>query len=421
LATQPIGEAFLTYRDSGTYRISQVIHKYADLDSNVTNFSITDTSGQIQYIQNEAVVEGVAIEEATAFIPHYNYNSSGNIQRVIVPYFEDSGVHRYSVVYDISDAIIVESISRQVSLIVIFTIISMLISILVMYGVVDYNFIHPIKNLSEQALAISAGNIEMQIISFRHDEVADLSTAVNKMAGSLRADIKKLEELDELKSEFLTIVSHNLRTPLTIIRGYLDNADQVKSIEEMKPILEKLDYGSNQLSVFAEDMITIAEIESGQPIGNRKEVVVPDFIKVITQEYDNQMGQQKIEFKEIIEPGNYKINVNQSLMRGVVWSVLDNAQKFTKPGGLITLTVSKNEKSVLISVKDDGAGISEEEIPKLFTKFHRGTSVITYDYEGTGIGLYSSMLVVREHGGKIAVESKLGKGSKFTITIPRSS
>jgi len=123
LATQPIGEAFLTYQDSGRIRISQVIQKFADLNSNITSFTIFDTDASVQYIQEDAIVGIITKDEATSFVPIYKYSESGNIERAIVPFFEESGVHRYSVAYDVSDASIQEAISQQVKLIIIFTIV----------------------------------------------------------------------------------------------------------------------------------------------------------------------------------------------------------------------------------------------------------------------------------------------------------
>lgn len=418
LSSQPIGDAFLTYRDSGRIRIAQVVQRYADLNPNITNFAVVDTFGNVQFLQFGESTRPVSEESANSFVPVYDYNEAGNIDRAIVPFFEESGVHRFSVVYDVSDDSVRQDVARQVQLIVVFAVVGMLVSAVVMYALVDRHFINPIKILSRQALSISSGDVNRQIKIDRHDEVADLAQAVNHMAASLQSDIRKLEELDKLKSEFLTIVSHNLRTPLTIIKGYLDNANEAKTLEQMHEIIEKLKYGSDQLSVFAEDMLVVAELESGQPIGNRKVINVPIFVTRLADEFSAQAETKKIKFVKDIRSGTYNIKINESLVGGVMWNLLDNALKFTEAGGTIELSTDYDEKSVTITVKDTGIGIAPSEIPKLFTKFHRGTSVLVYDYEGTGIGLYSSNLIIKEHGGTIKVESQLGKGSTLTVVLP---
>ena len=105
-------------------------------------------------------------------------------------------------------------------------------------------------------------------------------------------------------------------------------------------------------------------------------------------------------------------------LRSALWNLIDNAIKFTHQGGTSSLDVAEADGKVLISVKDTGIGISPEEIPKLFTKFHRGTSVETYDFEGTGIGLYASKIIIEEQGGTITVKSEKDKGSTFTVILP---
>lgn len=105
-------------------------------------------------------------------------------------------------------------------------------------------------------------------------------------------------------------------------------------------------------------------------------------------------------------------------MRSALGNLIDNAIKFTKAGGTITIESRVESGNVVFKVSDTGVGISKSEMPKLFTKFHRGTSTLSYDYEGIGIGLYLSKLIIEEHGGKVEAESELGKGSTFTAYLP---
>lgn len=179
LSSQPIGDAFLTYRDSGRIRIAQVVQRYADLNPNITNFAVVDTFGNVQFLQFGESTRPVSEESANSFVPVYDYNEAGNIDRAIVPFFEESGVHRFSVVYDVSDDSVRQDVARQVQLIVVFAVVGMLVSAVVMYALVDRHFINPIKILSRQALSISSGDVNRQIKIDRHDEVADLAQAVN--------------------------------------------------------------------------------------------------------------------------------------------------------------------------------------------------------------------------------------------------
>jgi signal transduction histidine kinase len=129
---------------------------------------------------------------------------------------------------------------------------------------------------------------------------------------------------------------------------------------------------------------------------------------------------RKLHFKSDIQT-NAPIHISPPHVRSAIWNLIDNAIKFTPEGGEVLLKVSETDGMVAISVADNGIGISQEEMPKLFTKFHRATSVTVYDYEGTGIGLYASKIIVEEQGGKISVTSEEGKGSTFTIYLPIAS
>lgn len=105
-------------------------------------------------------------------------------------------------------------------------------------------------------------------------------------------------------------------------------------------------------------------------------------------------------------------------MRSALGNLVDNAIKFTKDNGSVKVNARVNDGQFILTVTDTGAGIKSEEIPKLFTKFHRSTSESSYDYEGAGLGLYLSKLIIEQHGGKIDVKSELDKGSTFTVYLP---
>ncbi len=417
LATKPIGDSFITYKDSGRVRISQEVQAFVDLNQNITNVYVVDTEGRIVYslLDSERVI---SLTYARTFEPVFFTDASTNQLVAVAPFFEESGIHSYSVVYEFSEGFIADSVRRQVALILAFSLGALLVSVLATYTLISYFFIDPIEQVSRQALTISTGKLEQQIKTERHDEVADLAQAVNAMAESLKGDIKKLQEVDRLKTEFLMIASHNLRTPLTIINGYLDEATQSSKLVDIKDMLKQLQIGSRKLSNFAEDIITIAQIEAGQSIGNRQPVEAGAYVEAIGKEFAAQAIVKKLTFTTNKQPGTASVNINKSLVKIAIWNLLENAYKFTPEGGVVSLNISHDDAWVYIGIADNGIGISEQEIPKLFTKFHRGTAMLTYNYEGTGIGLYASKLIIKEHGGDIAVKTKLGEGSIFTTKLP---
>ncbi|HSX44456.1 MAG TPA: ATP-binding protein, partial [Candidatus Saccharimonadales bacterium] len=131
------------------------------------------------------------------------------------------------------------------------------------------------------------------------------------------------------------------------------------------------------------------------------------------------LAQQKtIQFSSTIATSSAKANISAAHLRSAVWNILDNALKFTPDGGWVKLDAALVNQHIQLSITDSGIGIAAEEMPKLFTKFHRGTSTMQYQYEGTGIGLYATKLVIERLGGTITAASQLGHGSTFTIQLP---
>lgn len=418
LATQPIGNTFAIYMDSGTSKIDIEVNKYTDLNSNITNILVVDIAGKVAYAQSEDSLPVVNAEEASSFEPIFRNNQNGALETIIFPYFEASGAHRFSVVYVVSDDGIEAAVRQEAMSLLYFGLASLVITMALTYLLINRLIIRPIKQVSEQAGVISAGNLEQQIKVRGGDEIASLGDSVNRMAESLKADIAKLKEVDKVKSEFMLITSHNLRTPLTIINGYLENMNMFNDAESLKNALTKIGASVKRLDIFAEDILTISQFELGDEALRPEDTLINEFLTKIIDEFTPTAALKELEFNTELPAVNTKVRISRPHMRSAVWNILDNAVKFTPQGGKVSLRMTLSGRQVEIQIADSGIGISPAEIPKLFTKFHRGTSTLAYDFEGTGIGLYSSKVIVERHGGTIRAESQEGKGSTFTITLP---
>ena len=282
-------------------------------------------------------------------------------------------------------------------------------------------FIKPLREVSRSADVISGGDYNQQIVTHAasQDEIGKLAQAVNRMADSLKADIVKLREVDKLKSEFMMIASHNLRTPLTIMRSAIDNANYVKDPEGLKNIIRTVQEGVTRLHLLSEDLLTISSLESGGEKMEKTPIEAKQYIDSVVAEFEVLAQKKRLDWRYTNNlPDDLKLNLSQANMRSALGNLIDNAIKFTKDGGSVRVLAKVADGRLLFSVTDNGIGIHKEEIPRLFTKFHRGTSTLTYDYEGAGIGLYLTKLIVGEHGGQIAVSSEVGHGSTFSVYLP---
>lgn len=419
LATSPIGNAFLLYQDSGSIKITQKVNKYLALDPDVISVRIVSVDGEQVYDSRDEKKSPINPNLASSFQPQYLKTEAGYIHEIVQPFFEDSGAHRYSMVYDISTQRISQTVTDSIRQILYTGLAILVISIVVTSWALNVLFIRPLRAVSRSADIISAGDYNHQIVSKNRDEIGSLAQAVNKMAESLKADIEKLRGLDKLKSEFLMIASHNLRTPLTIMRGSLEMGDQAKTPEELKAIIASIQESVVRLHLLSEDLLTISTLESGDEPMTKTKVEARNFIDATVSEFALLAKKKQLvwQFDNRV-PDDVSLAINQANMRSALGNIIDNAIKFTKARGSVTVKADITQGQLHFVVADTGIGITPEEQTQLFTKFHRGTSTLTYDYEGAGVGLYLTKLIVEAHGGRITVQSQADHGSTFTVRVP---
>jgi signal transduction histidine kinase len=417
LATKPIGDTYVIYQSSGTILITQQVANFTQLDDTVSNVSVVNTTGNIKYSLNKGAAP-VSPGQAASFQPIYIYNKQNSIKRIIYPFIGDDGSHQYALVYDISSASVNKAVRQLEQSIIIYSLIGLVVSAIVTYLLINRLFLIPIKELRDQALIISSGYYREEITVVRNDEIGDLAQSVKQMATTLTDDINKLKEVDKVKSEFMMIASHNLRTPLTIIDGNLELARSQTISEALGKILSNIETNSQRLKIFAEDLLIISSVEAGQKIFTTETLDIDSLINRIAKDFANMAETKHVKFIPSIATTNVQIQGSSVHLRNAIYNLLDNALKFTPENGTIEMGMIHSGETIQISVKDDGAGIAPDEISKLFTKFHRGTSTLEYNYDGSGIGLYLTRLIITEHRGSIDVKSELGKGSTFTITLP---
>ncbi len=421
LATQPIGNTFAIYKDSGTIKIDQQVDQFIELNNSITNVTVVDINGKTAYSLSAKDIPQITADEASAFEPIFRNNINGALETIVYPYFEASGAHRLSIVFSVSDDEIKRVVRQDAISLVYFGIAALFATLALTYLLIDRLIIRPVRQVSEQAGVISAGNLEQQIIVHGEDEIASLGQSVNKMAESLKTNIAQLKEVDKVKTEFMMITSHNLRTPLSIIKGYLDNMSLVMNdADKLTTSLNRMGASVQRLEIFAEDILTISRFELGNTDLHTDTIKLDEFIGRIVGEFYSTAQLKDLKFESDIQNGDTELQISAPYIRSAIWNLLDNASKFTKQGGTVSLKAKREADTAVITVSDNGIGISAIELPKLFTKFHRGTSTLVYDFEGTGIGLYSSKMMVEKHGGTVTVSSEEGKGSTFTIILPLS-
>ncbi len=248
---------------------------------------------------------------------------------------------------------------------------------------------------------------------------------IEKLAINLKKANERLKLLDEQKSEFVSIASHQLRSPLTAIKGYaslLLEGSYGKIPAKVADPIYKIFISSQSLVNVVEDFLNVARIEQGRMEYHLAPVDIRALTKKIIDELKPNMDEKKLKLTFKTEGGakDHYAQADEGKIRQVILNVIDNAIKFT-PKGIITISISKNiERNVLLFViQDTGIGLADEFKDELFGKFNRADNSSKFHANGSGIGLYLAREIVKAHKGRIWAESeKEGKGTTFYIELP---
>jgi len=242
----------------------------------------------------------------------------------------------------------------------------------------------------------------------------------------LKSANARLRRLDEAKSEFISVASHQLRAPLTSIKGYSSmvlEGSYGRIPEEMKKIIERIYLSSQRLILTIGDFLDISRIESGKMKYEFTDFDFKELVKSIADDFAaNIKNKEGIELKFVPAAGDFKIKADYGKIRQVVSNLIDNALKYTPKGEVVvSLDKTADGSGVLLKIKDSGVGMSSETIAALFQKFSRAKGISKLHTDGSGLGLYVASEMVKAHGGRAWAESEgEGKGSVFFVELPIS-
>ncbi|MDO8885393.1 response regulator [Candidatus Oleimmundimicrobium sp.] len=280
------------------------------------------------------------------------------------------------------------------------------------------------KRVEETGIA----SVEQAITNGSNRKIIQIKTSSilnknNEFLGYVKSirDITAEKEISQLKNEFISTVSHELRTPLTSIKGYIDllleqEAGNVNQTQ--REFLSIVKQNNDRLVVLINDLLDISKIESGRVHLRIKSYNLAEILAEVVNTFKTLANQKKQIIKLRISKNLPKIAADRDKMSQVMANLISNAIKYTPTGGTIKIGTKRNDSRVEIYVTDTGIGVSPEDQKNLFTKFFRVDNSLTREIGGTGLGLSICKKIIELHGGKIWVDSELGKGSTFTLSIP---
>jgi signal transduction histidine kinase len=240
----------------------------------------------------------------------------------------------------------------------------------------------------------------------------------------LEESYERLKSLDSVKMEFFALLSHELRTPLTTIKGYADLLEDGvlgPLNEEQRDKLAKISAGVDRLTKIVDNLSDLSSIASRKYTMDILPVSLNDLIGEVARGIAFLAERKGIRLSWDVPVDLPMVYVDRARISQVILNIVNNAIKYTPPGGSITIRAKDKEDYVLVSVHDTGIGIPKKDLENIFSGFYHAGYKLSYEYKGAGLGLALSKGIIESHGGRIWAESEAGKGSTFYFTLPKSA
>jgi len=253
-------------------------------------------------------------------------------------------------------------------------------------------------------------------------EITTISITRDEETLIILHDISREKLIEKMKTEFVSLAAHQLRTPLSAIKWTLKmflDGDLGKITEEQRDFIEKTYQSNERMIILINNLLDVTRIEEGKYLFKPTFTQIENVLQFVLNSLKEIIKRKKIKLDfEKPQKKLPKIKIDVDKMRLAINNLLDNAIKYTPVGGQITVSLRHNGKEIEFLVKDSGVGIPKDQQGRIFTKFFRGTNVVQIETDGTGLGLFIAKNIIETHGGKIWFESEENKGTTFYFTLP---
>ncbi len=288
---------------------------------------------------------------------------------------------------------------------------ALIVALIAVY-IVTYSITKPLRKMSEITKEYATGNFSKRIEIKGNNELSELGNAMNSMAQSLSA-------LEYSRRSFVANVSHELKTPMTSIGGFIDGIlDGTISSDEEEKYLKIVSNEVKRLARLVSSMLNLSKIEAGELALNLKEVDLAKLIFNTMLSFEQLINKKSIEITGLDTLESCKVNVDEGLINQVIYNLIDNAVKFTDECGYINVSAVLDNESTTVTITNSGAGIPADEIDRIFERFYKVDKSRGLDTKSTGLGLYIVKSIVEMHGGTISASSEIDKFTSFKFTLP---
>lgn len=278
-----------------------------------------------------------------------------------------------------------------------------------------------LRSIIDAVRRFQNGELDARIDTQSGKEFNTLGVAFNEMADTIVGNIENLKSMENLRRELVGNVSHDLRTPLAVIHGYIETLmikkDQL-SMEERDKYLNIILESTEKLKKMVAELFELSKLESKQVHPKKEPFFINELLQDVVQKYLILARKKGVLIQSVISNNIELVNADIALIERVLQNLIDNALKFTPDGGTITIQTNELDDAVEIQVADTGVGIPEEQIPFVFDRYHIGDKRLSLDKNNTGLGLAIVKKILEIHDATINLKSKLNQGTSFSFQLP---
>ncbi len=279
---------------------------------------------------------------------------------------------------------------------------------------ISERIVRPIRSISRAAKSFAAGHFDVRVPVIGDSEISELAMAFNNMASSLAT-------LEETRSTFLANVSHDLRTPMTTISGYIDGIlDGAIPPEKQSYYLEIVASEVRRLSRLVSSLLDISRIEAGERKFNMQPFDICEMARQVLISFETRIEQKRLDVSFECDNDREYVVADKDAIHQILYNICDNAVKFSREGGKYTVSITEKEKKIYVSVYNEGEGIASEDLPHIFDRFYKADKSRGKDKTGVGLGMYIAKTIIDAHNETITVNSKQGQYCEFVFTLKRA-
>lgn len=275
----------------------------------------------------------------------------------------------------------------------------------------------PVMKMRSVTTALQNGDYDVKTGLKRDDEIGEMAKSIDLLAERLKANREKADNLEQMRQDFFANVSHELRTPIAVVRAYTESMVDgvVTDPEKVEQYNERILAECKSMERLVGDLLTLSKMQNPDFKIEKEPVNLVHIFDEIVRSALAISADKGIQLIMHRESSVYMILGDYDRLRQMFIVILDNAIKFSEPGKTIHLTLTSVKRKIICSIKDEGIGISEEDLPNIFDKFYK--SKLRQNAKGTGLGLPIAKQIALKHGGTIDVKSKPGVGTEFIFTF----